>query len=127
MDRHFQACPEVTLPTLGSVRSLRPLILALALVTVVLGAYTVLPRTVEGTVKGVPCLDLPPNVCEKPMPNVTIRFQAEAAGVTASTITRPDGAFSIRLAAGRYRVGVVSAMGERVLQGPRELTLWPLT
>jgi hypothetical protein len=96
-------------------------------VVIVLGTYQFSLGTVQGTVKGVPCFDLPPNVCEKPMPNVTIRFQAEIAGVTASTTTGTDGSFSIRLVPGRYRIDVTPPIRNDLLEGPRELTLWPLT
>lgn len=107
-------------------QSARPLVLALLVVAVVVGAYALSLGTVYGTVKGVPCFFVPPDVCQKPMAGVTIRFQAEIAGVNSTATTRADGTFTVRLPPGKYRIDVFPFGGGRVLEGPREFTLWPV-
>lgn len=99
--------------------------IACVAIAFVLGAYELTLGTVHGTVKGVPCFNLPPPVCQKPMANVTIRFEAEIGGVDSESTTKSDGTFMVRLAPGKYRLGIVS-MGEgNLLEGPREFVVWP--
>jgi hypothetical protein len=106
---------------------LRRLVIVCMAVVFVLGAYELTLGTVHGTVKGVPCVNLPPTVCQKPMANVTIRFEAEIGGGDSESTTKSDGTFTIRLAPGKYRIDIVSIGNGHLLEGPHELVLWPFT
>jgi len=79
--------------------------------------------TVDGTVKGTPCLLIP---CQRPMAGVQLRFEAEVAGWSAATTTTTGGTFQARLLPGKYHVDVyLGASHSHVLEGPQEVTVFP--
>lgn len=89
------------------------------------GTYQLSTGTVTGTVKGIPCLMLSPADCQKPMPNIELRFDAEVGGSSSSTVTAADGTFQLDLRPGKYKVHLQLPADGRVLQGPTTVTILP--
>jgi hypothetical protein len=88
-----------------------------------LALYELAVGTVDGTVKGTPCLHIP---CQRPMAGVQLRFVAEVAGWSTATTTTTGGRFQARLFPGKYRLDVyLGAAHSHVLEGPQEVTVLP--
>jgi hypothetical protein len=81
--------------------------------------------SVVGSVKGVPCLRLAPDQCQRPMAGVDVRLVAEVGGAGTSTTTGQDGLFLVHLRPGKYQIQVQSVTGNHILKGPTEVTVWP--
>jgi hypothetical protein len=107
------------------VRYLKLVLVGFVVVAAAAGLLVVTAGSVSGTVKGLPCLRVPPEACQKPMSNVGLRYEAKLGGVTSVTTTKPDGTYKIRLVPGKYQIRVVSTAGGQVLEGPNEVTVWP--
>lgn len=97
----------------------------LLLVTSLVAASALTSGTVSGTVKGIPCLRLSADQCQKPMPNVQLEFASRPMGATASTTTSADGTFQIHLHPGQYSIRVLAVTGTKIIEGPTELTVLP--
>jgi hypothetical protein len=106
---------------------MKPVLAVLVLVLAASGLLVVSTGSVYGTVKGVPCLRLSPDVCQKPMSNVELRFEAEVGGVTSSTKTGQDGTYKIQLLPGKYRIRVQLIADDHVFAGPSQAIIWPFT
>lgn len=103
------------------------LLAALVLVVIAAGLELSSTGTVTGSVKGIPCLRLPPEQCQKPMEAVEVRFEPELAGASVSVLTAGDGSFNVRLRPGKYRIQVQSTQGTAILDGPTQVTVLPFT
>jgi hypothetical protein len=106
---------------------MRAALLVIVLVMVGVGTYQLSSGVVSGTVKGIPCLRLPPDVCQKPMGDVQVRFDAEVGGVSTAATTMHDGTFRIHLLPGKYGVHVQLFADDHLLEGPNQLTVWPFS
>lgn len=104
---------------------MKALLAALLLVVVAAGTYQLSTGKVTGSVKGIPCLRLSPADCQKPMPNIELRFDSQVGGTSSSTVTAADGTFELDLRPGKYQVHLQLPANGRVLQGPTEVAILP--
>lgn len=108
-------------------RYMKWLVAAIVVIVATLALGQGTSGTVVGSVKGVPCLRLAPDQCQKPMAGVDVRFVAEVGGTDTSTKSGQDGLFQVNLRPGKYQIQVKSATGNQILHGPTEVTVWPFT